>query len=187
MTVLRAFLRHRAGFVATVATTVLAFVGPALAEPVPPLYDGKTTTYEILPGSILRTGDSFTSSVVATLLRGGTVQGSGTCTQTVCPVTYEGKSAFARRSRLRLPGKMAGVGGGPGADKHDRAERKLRRGDQGEAVMHLQEALNKNGAKLVVDKNFGRGTREAVTNFQKSKSLKADGVAGRETLRALGL
>ena len=51
----------------------------------------------------------------------------------------------------------------------------------------LQEALNKCGAdpQLLVDGNFGRATRAAVSAFQESAGLEVDGIAGPQTIAAL--
>jgi peptidoglycan hydrolase-like protein with peptidoglycan-binding domain len=44
--------------------------------------------------------------------------------------------------------------------------------------MDLQTALNRHGAKLVVDGVFGRLTEAAVKAFQKSRGLVVDGIVG---------
>ena len=61
----------------------------------------------------------------------------------------------------------------------------LQRTDSGAAVALLQERLNKNSAKLVVDGIFGRGTHEAVLKFQSRHSLVADGIVGPVTWETL--
>lgn len=58
---------------------------------------------------------------------------------------------------------------------------------RGEDVTALQRALVQRGFDLVVDGVFGVGTFEAVKNFQAQWNLNVDGVAGVETLTALGL
>ena len=165
---------------------LLAIAGQAqiaTAQQVPALYDGKDTTYQIIPGSNLRLGDSFTSGIAVTLWQGGSVKSTGTCSQQSCPVIYNSQNLFARRSRLRL---SSGGGGGP-LPNGPAITDTLRRGDQNENVRRLQEALNRNGASLTADGNFGRGTMTAVESYQRSKGLKDDGVAGSLTLRSLGL
>lgn len=56
------------------------------------------------------------------------------------------------------------------------------------SVADVQNKLNTLGAspKLVVDGNFGTGSHAALVAFQKSRNLKPDGVAGPQTLAALG-
>ena len=69
----------------------------------------------------------------------------------------------------------------------------LKRGAQGDRVKELQQALNDDRvqdgreAELVVDGDFGAGTEAAVTAFQTENGLDADGIAGHNTLQALGL
>ena len=64
----------------------------------------------------------------------------------------------------------------------------LKQGSNGGEVKELQRRLKEwgyyNGA---VDGIYGKGTVEAVKAFQKKNGLKADGVAGIETYRALGM
>src|SRR5712692_12033272 len=64
----------------------------------------------------------------------------------------------------------------------------LRQGSSGPDVTNLQQKLKDLGFDPNgVDGNFGPGTRDAVITFQQSKGLQADGIAGPETLAALGL
>lgn len=58
-------------------------------------------------------------------------------------------------------------------------------GDRGPEVMKLQIALNKAGAHLMVDGDFGHNTQVAVMNFQAAQGLVADGVIGQKTLQLL--
>lgn len=60
-------------------------------------------------------------------------------------------------------------------------------GAAGAAVMDLQRALNAAGAQLIADGDFGPRTDAALRQFQKSRGLKVDGIAGPKTLRALNL
>ena len=52
-------------------------------------------------------------------------------------------------------------------------------------MVRLQQALLKEGYSLAVDGIYGRQTRRAVIQFQRAKGLKADGIAGNETLSLL--
>ena len=62
----------------------------------------------------------------------------------------------------------------------------LRMGSQGPAVALLQLALNRAGAgELETDGVFGVKTEAALRRFQRETGLNPDGVAGRETHRAL--
>ncbi|MGE0223517.1 MAG: peptidoglycan-binding protein [Acetobacteraceae bacterium] len=64
----------------------------------------------------------------------------------------------------------------------------LRAGHEGEEVARLQNALQMRGSiKLTVDGKFGAETEAAVRRFQQASKLPADGIAGPQTLRALGL
>lgn len=62
----------------------------------------------------------------------------------------------------------------------------LKQGSSGPQVVELQSKLKQLGfSSGIVDGKFGPGTKKAVMAFQKSKGLKADGVAGPVTLKAL--
>jgi Transglycosylase-like domain/Putative peptidoglycan binding domain len=58
----------------------------------------------------------------------------------------------------------------------------VRRGDRGDAVRQVQEALG-----VEADGVFGAQTERAVRRFQKSKGLTVDGIVGPATRDALGL
>ena len=61
-------------------------------------------------------------------------------------------------------------------------------GSRGEDVGKIQSALKNLGYYLGgVDGIFGVKTQDAVTRFQKARGLAADGIAGTQTLKALGL
>ena len=61
-------------------------------------------------------------------------------------------------------------------------------GDKGFQVEKLQRALKKAGFwNKDIDGAYSKELSEAVKSFQKSKSLNADGVAGQDTQRALGM
>lgn len=61
----------------------------------------------------------------------------------------------------------------------------LRMGMKGAKVRELQALLNRTGAALKVDGDFGPTTKVAVAAFQRKSALKVDGLAGPETMRAL--
>ena len=58
---------------------------------------------------------------------------------------------------------------------------KLRKGSRGGAVKNLQSLLNKAGANISEAGKFGRGTYNAVRNFQSAAGIGVDGVVGRRT------
>jgi uncharacterized protein (TIGR02594 family) len=55
------------------------------------------------------------------------------------------------------------------------------------AVRELQRLLNETGARLDIDGDFGRNTRNAVIAFQERHGLDGDGIVGPLTARALEL
>lgn len=59
--------------------------------------------------------------------------------------------------------------------------RTLQKGMTGNDVKWLQAALNKLGANLTVDGDFGSGTEAAVKNYQKNNGLTQDGIVGPAT------
>ncbi len=68
--------------------------------------------------------------------------------------------------------------------------RVLRKGSKGEDVRVVQRALNRNGAKLDADGDFGNHTKDAVIGFQrwqrkKNPRFQVDGEVGDQTRRAL--
>jgi cell division septation protein DedD len=63
----------------------------------------------------------------------------------------------------------------------------LKPGASGKNVMDLQNALIGRGYSLSADGQFGRKTTLAVKAFQRSKRLRADGIVGAKTWKALGL
>ena len=63
----------------------------------------------------------------------------------------------------------------------------LQHGSEGDLVAALQEALNGQGYDLEVDGIFGDGTYAAVRDFQSNNDLSVDGIAGPDTLEALGI
>ncbi len=64
----------------------------------------------------------------------------------------------------------------------------LQQGSSGDLVRQLQTALHDAGfGPDTIDGDFGAATKAAVIAFQESKDLPADGIAGPNTLAALGL
>jgi hypothetical protein len=63
----------------------------------------------------------------------------------------------------------------------------LQIGDTGPGVKALQEALIAHGANIIADGSFGRATDYALMNFQAVHSIGVDGIAGPQTLVALGI
>ena len=64
----------------------------------------------------------------------------------------------------------------------------LKQGSSGQEVREVQRRLKLWGYyKGSVDGVFGAGTRNAVVAFQKKNGLKADGVVGKSTYKALGM
>ena len=61
----------------------------------------------------------------------------------------------------------------------------LRYGDSGSRVRELQTALGQAGYACGNDGRYGKNTQQAVSSFQKAHGLKADGVAGKATLKKL--
>lgn len=57
----------------------------------------------------------------------------------------------------------------------------LRKGDKLPAVAVAQVLLNRTGASLTVDGDFGTRTHKAVREFQSPRSLAVDGVVGRQS------
>lgn len=61
-------------------------------------------------------------------------------------------------------------------------------GSRSEEVKSIQRALNERGYYAGgVDGIFGTKTKNAVINFQKDNGLSPDGIAGKQTLKALGI
>lgn len=63
----------------------------------------------------------------------------------------------------------------------------LRRGNSGEYVRLMQQALSDAGFVCDVGGKFGRATEEAVKQFQMANGLTADGICGPKTWAAIGV
>lgn len=75
-----------------------------------------------------------------------------------------------------------------GLDKRTDAEQVtsvLKKGNEGDDVRRMQEALLAKGYEVEVNGIFDDATEEAIKRFQASCNLKADGVAGPKTLESL--
>ena len=66
--------------------------------------------------------------------------------------------------------------------RNQKKNKSTKKGSKGIWVRNLQTAL-----KLQVDGTFGKATEAALKAWQKANGLQADGIAGRNTYRALGL
>lgn len=81
----------------------------------------------------------------------------------------------------------------PAASRDPMADGVLKHGERGDAVKHLQEALNKAGVRddkgqpLPTTGYYGDLTEAAVRKYQAQHGLSVDGKAGHDTLGALGL
>ena len=81
----------------------------------------------------------------------------------------------------------------PAASRDPMADGVLKHGERGDAVKHLQEALNKAGIRddkgqpLPTTGYYGDMTEAAVRKYQTQHGLSVDGKAGHDTLGALGL
>lgn len=58
-------------------------------------------------------------------------------------------------------------------------------GSKGRDVVELQTLLNRHGASLTIDGDFGPATEAALKQIQRQNGLSADGIYGPQTLRAL--
>jgi peptidoglycan hydrolase-like protein with peptidoglycan-binding domain len=103
------------------------------------------------------------------------------------PATARGLRAFQRRAGLAVDGRVGpatraafGKLGRPAF-----GARVLRRRACGWDVSVLQFLLRRSGAALGIDGCFGAHTQRALRRFQHARRLAVDGVAGRQTFRAL--
>jgi peptidoglycan hydrolase-like protein with peptidoglycan-binding domain len=91
-------------------------------------------------------------------------------------VVHNNVNVFARRAVLDLERPSGPIV----------TERTLRRGDEGDDVKAMQEALNKKGRiQVKVDGSFGPDMEEAVREFQSKAGLGVDGEIGAQTREKL--
>jgi hypothetical protein len=172
--------------------------GEAAAQAVPPDADVNGKTVFLRPGAWLRYGESLVSKrYMVDSSRGLTLVGRGKCGKWACPVTHDNQQVFARLSNL---GYSVGTAPGPSlpqiivgkAPKTEPARAvgggavaiggKLRRGDRGEDVRQVQEALlRRRYLGVTIDGVYGRSTEAAIRRFQRRERLKIDGVVGEQT------
>ena len=97
---------------------------------------------------------------------------------------YNGPSyrTFKYDERMRRAYERLSGGAKPQPPRDDAI---LKVGSQGEEVTVLQRKLRGLGYHLLVDSDFGPGTRHAVLHFQKEQGLKPDGIVGPKTAAAI--
>jgi hypothetical protein len=136
--------------------------------------DGRTVY--LAPNARLRYGEGLLTKIYARTNATLELKGRGTCSNTACPVVHNNVNVFARRAVLDLNRPSGPIV----------TERTLRRGDEGEDVKAMQEALNKKaGVQLKVDGSFGRDMEEAVREFQRKAGIGVDGEIGAQTREKL--
>lgn len=135
--------------------------------------DGRTVY--LAPNARLRYGEGLLSRIYARTNATMELKGRGSCSAVACPVVHNNVNVFARRARLDLERPSGPIV----------TERTLRRGDEGDDVRVMQEALNKKGSQLKVDGSFGRDMEEAVRDFQRKAGITVDGEIGAQTREKL--
>lgn len=179
----------------TLGITLLASATPALAaEPANGQNIAGKTVYLAI-GAALRSGPNLTDSVVFRADKWTRLTGAEpACTYWNCMVVHSGQTLFARRTRLDLADRSAEADAPPPARPTiagrpipapllaipgvGKSREKLVRGDEGEDVRVVQEALSKRGFQLKVDGKYGAGTESAVRRFQRANNLSPDGRVG---------
>lgn len=92
-------------------------------------------------------------------------------------IWYNGKEAYMWNGYVELPASW----------EVKRLLKKTSPYMKGEDVKNLQKALDRKGYAVgTLDGIFGTRTQEAVKAFQRTKKLSADGIAGKDTVTALG-
>jgi hypothetical protein len=99
---------------------------------------------------------------------------------------YNGPNYRRNRYHTRLAAAYRRHAGGRGSAPSKNGDGGLlRRGDRGNAVRNLQDALSAAGYPLDADGAFGPLTEAAVRAFQRDRDVTADGIAGPQTMAAL--
>ncbi|MCK1995541.1 hypothetical protein GW626_19135 [Peribacillus muralis] len=94
------------------------------------------------------------------------------------PITKESVKDFQKKSGLKVDG-IAGT-------KTNQRIQVLKSGDMGRPVAELQRLLTaRNVFTSTIDGIYGKGTKQAVMNFQKQQGLSTDGIAGARTFSKL--
>lgn len=104
------------------------------------------------------------------------------------PITLDGYTGPKTRDALtRILQYLGGTGiDGIWGPKTADSVQLVRKGTQSASwVCLVQALLNTKGASLAVDGVFGSGTEKALKGFQSSHGLASDGIAGKDTFKAL--
>ncbi|QIA28716.1 endolysin [Phage f2b1] len=158
------------------------------------LLDGKVVT----PTVTVKPAPTETKSETTTAVTGGSkyiraaqlfANGSGYPTKAkFSPITVDGYTGPKTRDALtRILQYLGGTGiDGIWGAKTAASVQLVRRGTKSASwVCLVQSLLNTKGASLAVDGVFGTGTEQALKGFQTSHGLSADGIAGKDTFKAL--
>jgi putative chitinase len=105
--------------------------------------------------------------------------------ETITQLINGGLNGLSDRQACLQRAKAALAAGGTGAVTAE-ARPILRLGDDGDQVAALQAMLAAKGFAIPTDGHFGVATDTSVKQFQQSRGLQADGVAGPHTWQALG-
>ena len=132
-------------------------------------------TVYLAPNARLHYSRNLIGRVYARTSASMELKGAGSCTLLFCPVIHNKNQVFARRQSLSLDRPSGPVV----------TERTLRRGDEGDDVRAMQEALVKKGFSVSTDGSYGETTERAVRDFQRQNGLNVDGEIGAQTREKL--
>lgn len=139
-------------------------------------------------------GEATESAVIAFQRQNGLTYDGVAGTATLNKLYSESAKPYSGSSAPSTPGSNPGGSNsnGNGSNSNDTSDITstgyitLREGDKNDAVMTLQRRLKNLGYyNGYVDGTYGSGTTAAVRAYQADKNLKADGIAGPATQRAL--